>query len=135
VVKLNPINNRQKLEVYMNLQYSEKLFSYGTLRFESVQIANFGRLLQGSDDVLLGFELSTIEIKNEEVIETSGVNEHPIVSYTGNDNNTVKGMVFNISRDELEQADQYEVEDYKRVLVTLASGVDAWVYVNRDCTP
>lgn len=39
------------------------------------------------------------------------------------------GMVFQISEDELAAADRYEVADYKRVAVTLASGLTAWVYV------
>lgn len=116
----------------MSSQYSEKLFSYGTLRFDAVQIANFGRLLEGRDDILSGFELSMIEITHPEVIATSGVNKHPIIAYTGNNNNMVNGMVFNVSKEELEQADQYEVEEYKRVNVQLTSGVNAWVYVNKD---
>jgi len=39
-------------------------------------------------------------------------------------------MVFKVSRKELEQADKYEVADYKRVQVTLQSGKSAWVYVS-----
>ena len=42
---------------------------------------------------------------------------------------SVAGMVFQISEDELAAADRYEVADYKRVAVTLASGLTAWVYV------
>ena len=33
------------------------------------------------------------------------------------------------SEEELAAADRYEVADYKRVAVTLASGLTAWVYV------
>lgn len=118
----------------MDNKYTEKLFSYGTLRFDSVQMASFGRLLAGTDDALLGFELSMLEIKQAEVIATSGINQHPIVSYTGDEKHRVPGMVFDITRDELEQADKYEVEDYKRILVELASGLQAWVYVNKEST-
>ncbi|RUR06806.1 gamma-glutamylcyclotransferase family protein [Legionella sp. km772] len=116
----------------MTNEYPEKLFSYGTLRFESVQLANFGRLLIGNEDTLPGFELSKIKIKNTDVIAMSGVDEHPIVSYTGKNTNTVNSIVFNVSKAELEQADKYEVEEYTRINVKLASGVEAWVYVNRD---
>jgi hypothetical protein len=34
-----------------------------------------------------------------------------------------------ITEEELAAADAYEVADYKRVSVTLASGLTAWVYV------
>jgi gamma-glutamylcyclotransferase (GGCT)/AIG2-like uncharacterized protein YtfP len=73
-----------------------------------------------------------IEITHPEVIATSGVNKHPIIAYTVNNNNMVNGMVFNVSKAELKQADEYEVEEYKRVNIQLASGVKAWVYVSRD---
>ena len=36
------------------------LFSYGTLQQEDVQLATFGRLLQGQKDELLGFEQSLV---------------------------------------------------------------------------
>ncbi|WP_442583511.1 hypothetical protein ACSBOB_16760 [Mesorhizobium sp. ASY16-5R] len=39
---------------------SEKLFSYGTLRLADVQLATFGRLLEGREDTLPGFALSMI---------------------------------------------------------------------------
>ncbi|RJT86254.1 gamma-glutamylcyclotransferase, partial [Arthrobacter frigidicola] len=42
---------------------------------------------------------------------------------------SVAGTVFQISEEELAAADRYEVADYKRVAVTLASGLTAWVYV------
>ena len=35
--------------------YSERLFSYGTLRDEAVQRANFGRTLQGSPDAAVRY--------------------------------------------------------------------------------
>jgi len=44
----------------------------------------------------------------------------------------VEGTVFCITADELLAADDYEVDDYTRVLVPLRSGVRAWVYVVAD---
>ncbi|BCQ64792.1 hypothetical protein PBOI14_65420 [Pseudomonas sp. Boi14] len=38
--------------------------------------------------------------------------------------------MFCITPEELAAADSYEVSDYKRVSVTLASGIQAWVYVS-----
>ena len=113
---------------------TQQLFSYGTLQYEKVQHANFGRKLQGKVDYLPGFELSMVEITDPDVIATSGEAFHPIVSYTGNLENHVKGMVFEISIDELNRADSYEVSDYKRIKVQLASGISAWVYVSTATT-
>ena len=108
--------------------YTEKIFSYGTLQYENVQIANFGRKLNGAEDTLPKFELSSLEIKDPNVIATSGKNVHPIIKYTGNPTHKVHGMVFAISPEELLQADSYEVSDYKRIKVQLNSGIFAWVY-------
>jgi hypothetical protein len=38
------------------------LFSYGTLQQEDLQLATFGRLLQGQSDELVGFEQSRVRI-------------------------------------------------------------------------
>ena len=110
--------------------FSEKLFSYGTLQYESVQLSTFGRPLQGTHDILRGFQLSELKINNPDVVKTSGDAVHPILIHTGNETDTVKGMVFDITHEELQQADAYEVEEYKRVRVKLSSEVLAWVYVS-----
>lgn len=112
--------------------YTEKLFSYGTLQYETVQLANFGRKLDGDKDKLPGFSLSMLEITDPDVIATSGEAFHPIVTYTGDSTDAVEGMVFDVSIDELKRADAYEVSDYKRIEVKLASGVSAWVYVHNE---
>jgi gamma-glutamylcyclotransferase (GGCT)/AIG2-like uncharacterized protein YtfP len=109
--------------------YSEKLFSYGTLQFESVQLSTFGRKLNGVNDVLAGYYFSQLKITNPDVIKASGMAVHPVLMRTGNEKDEVDGMVFDITPQELAQADQYEEKDYKRVSVQLRSGVQAWVYV------
>jgi hypothetical protein len=38
-------------------------------------------------------------------------------------------MVFEISEEELQRADAYEVAEYKRITARLKSGLDAFVYV------
>lgn len=107
-----------------------KLFSYGTLQQENVQLATFGRRLAGQADQLAGFVQTDIEIVDPEVIRTSGKTHHRMLVFTGRDEDQVKGTVFDITDAELAQADAYEVDDYKRVAVTLASGLQAWVYVD-----
>ena len=54
---------------------------------------------------------------------------HPVVTASADPNDEVAGKVFCISAEELEAADRYEVSDYKRIEVTLKSGIQAWVYV------
>ena len=110
----------------------EYLFSYGTLRQQNVQLKNFGRLLDGAEDTLEKFTLKEIEITDEVVLEVSDKKFHPILSYTGNEKDKVIGTVFKITLDELLKADGYEVDDYKRVEVTLVSGIKSWVYVEKN---
>ncbi|WP_212823353.1 gamma-glutamylcyclotransferase family protein [Catellatospora sp. TT07R-123] len=105
------------------------LFSYGTLRDPAVQQANFGRELAGRSDALSGFRVDLVEITDPDVLAVSGQSHHPIVVASDVPADQVAGMVFEVSDAELAAADDYEVDDYRRILVTLASGVRAWVYV------
>ena len=105
------------------------LFSYGTLQDARVQLATFGRLLRGHEDQLVGYEQSLIPIEDPTVVGTSGKTHHPIVKFTGRNDSRVRGTVFEITDAELLQADKYEVDAYKRVSTILASGKQAWVYV------
>lgn len=106
------------------------LFSYGTLRDPAVQRANFGRELNGREDRLPGYEVRMVAIADADVVALSGQAHHPIVVETGSEADTVAGTVFELTDAELDAADGYEVDDYRRVLVSLASGVRAWVYVS-----
>jgi uridine kinase len=106
-----------------------RLFSYGTLQKPEVQTSSFGRLLDGTPDMLTGHRAGWVTITDPEVIAASGSDRHPIVVCTGRPEDTVPGTVFTISPVELAAADNYEVEDYRRVLARLGSGTDSWVYV------
>ena len=110
-------------------QASEYLFSYGTLQLEAVQLSTFGRRLAGHPDRLPGYRLDQLEIRDAAVMATSGQTHHPILA-RGGDADAVEGSVFAVTRAELAQADTYEVADYQRVRVTLASGKAAWVYAD-----
>jgi gamma-glutamylcyclotransferase (GGCT)/AIG2-like uncharacterized protein YtfP len=115
---------------------SEHLFSYGTLQLEAVQRATFGRKLDGHADRLPGYSLTLLEICDPAVVAASGKTHHPIVAYTGRAQDRVDGTVFAITPAELRHADAYEVSDYRRDRVTLASGLAAWVYVDvRSAVP
>jgi gamma-glutamylcyclotransferase (GGCT)/AIG2-like uncharacterized protein YtfP len=111
-------------------EITEYLFSYGTLQLEAVQLATFGRKLQGQADQLPGYGTTLLEISDPAVLATSGQTHHPIVTYTGQASDHVDGTVFAITSDELQHADDYEVADYRRERVLLASGLAAWVYVD-----
>jgi len=74
-------------------------------------------------------------IDDAEVVATSGKTHHPIVAFTGRDTDTVPGTVFQITADELENADKYEVAAYKRIGAILRSGARAWVYVDARYAP
>lgn len=106
-----------------------RLFSYGTLQLPEVQRANFGRLLEGTADELVGYVLGEIEITDPEVLAESNARFHPIAVATGNAADRIAGVVFSITAEELAAADTYETDDYARVETTLASGLKAWVYV------
>ena len=110
--------------------HTEKLFSYGTLRYEAVQLSTFNRKLEGTPDSVIGYRLSNVQITDPDVLAISGEAVHPMLTYTGNFDDKVAGMVFEISAQELQLADQYEVADYKRVNAALQSGLEAWVYVD-----
>lgn len=110
----------------------ELLFSYGTLQDEPVQLATFGRKLATVTDTLSGYTLTMLAIKDLEVVKTSGKSHHPIIRHTGNPLDKVTGSLLEITSDELAHSDQYEVDDYKRVSVTLKSTNMAWVYVDAN---
>ena len=105
-----------------------KLFSYGTLQQKNVQLANFGRELQGSKDTLQGYVVGDVEITDERVLRESGKALHPILCFTGNVQDEVAGTVFELTDAELLQADDYEVDAYQRLNARLKSGTECWIY-------
>ena len=107
------------------------LFSYGTLQKEEVQMETFGRLLNGEKDTLLGYVLKMVEITDREVLRKSGQQFHPIIDFTGNLNDKVEGVLFEISEAEILNADEYEVDDYKRIEIEFQSGKKGFIYVKK----
>jgi hypothetical protein len=112
---------------------TEKLFSYGTLQIEDVQLSTFGRRLEGKPDILIGYRLTLIPIRDQTVVARSGDTHYRNLQFTGITTDLIDGMVFTVTRKELEEADGYEEDaDYQRVMVQLKSGLNAWVYLNLD---
>jgi len=109
------------------------LFSHGSLQRAEVQLATFGRTLQGEVDALVGFERSRVKIEDAQVVAASGETHYANATYNGKADSRVSGTVFEVSESELASADVYEEPaSYKRVLATLASGRQAWVYVHAN---
>jgi gamma-glutamylcyclotransferase (GGCT)/AIG2-like uncharacterized protein YtfP len=109
---------------------TERLFSYGTLQTEAVQLSTFGRRLAGSPDALVGYQLRMIKIGDQDFVATSGGEYHRNLEFTGSASDLVEGTVFSVTEQDLEQADAYEPDGYERVRVQLRSGTEAWVYSN-----
>jgi hypothetical protein len=112
------------------------LFSYGTLQQQNVQLATFGRELEGTPDSLVGFRRTLFEITDPEVIRTSGKSHHPMATYTGRISEQIAGTAFEITQEELAQADRYETDPaYRRFATRLLSGREAWVYADARFKP
>jgi hypothetical protein len=105
------------------------LFSYGTLQQPQVQLANYGRLIEGQADALPGYRLAQLAIEDPHVIALSGKGVHTIARYTGDPRDRVDGTVLLLTQAELETSDTYEVDAYRRVEARLESGRMAFVYV------
>jgi gamma-glutamylcyclotransferase (GGCT)/AIG2-like uncharacterized protein YtfP len=96
----------------------ENLFAYGTLKNLDVQKKIFGRVLEGGEDILSGYRLENIIIDK--------ITYPIIVTGVGS---VVPGIVFNLSKKEIDEVDVYEGDQYERVRVVLNSGIKSWVYV------
>jgi len=106
------------------------LFSYGTLQNPKVQISSFGRELTGREDVLPGYVRRRVPILDPRAAAWIGQTHYANVEPSADPEDSVTGIVFEITEQELAAADQYEAgADYRRISVTLRSGDQAWVYV------
>lgn len=109
--------------------HKEYIFSYGTLQLEATQLKNYGRLLVSRKDTLLGYKLTPIKIDDEEVIALSGTPYHNIAQFTGLSSDQIDGAVLEMTMDEILKTDEYEGPEFKRISVSLQSGIQSWVYV------
>jgi gamma-glutamylcyclotransferase (GGCT)/AIG2-like uncharacterized protein YtfP len=95
----------------------EKLFTYGTLQDPAVQMAVFYRVVEGIPDTLDGYFKSEIKI---------GFGVYPII--IPDPDSYVEGQFIEVTPEELALIDRYEGAEYRRIAVTLKSGVVTWVY-------
>lgn len=107
------------------------LFSYGTLRLAEVQMALFGRLVQGEPDAMPGYRQRLIEISDPDVIAKSGTRWHPMVEPSDDVEDAVDGTLFRPTEADVASADAYEVDNVRRE-VLLRSGRRAFVYGDKE---
>lgn len=98
------------------------LFSYGSLQDEQVQLRIFQRRLKGQMAILKGYRLS----------ENEYLGEFPVIYPSTNQEDTVKGLVFEVTKADLIFCDQYETSYYKRIQVALNTHPSVWVYVRNS---
>lgn len=72
----------------------------------AVQLATFGRKLEGQADQLQGFKLDRVEISDASVVKTSGRTNRPISFHTCVSDDRVECTVFAVTPAELVQADE-----------------------------
>ncbi len=101
----------------------EKLFAYGSLQNEDLQKDLFGRILEGTPETLIGYVVKEIQIEEE-----FGLVHYPIIVETHKPEDTINGIVYTITAQELRQTDLYEGLHYRRVEVHLESNQKAWAY-------
>ncbi|ALG85049.1 gamma-glutamylcyclotransferase family protein [Gordonia phthalatica] len=104
------------------------LFSYGTLMDPVVQEGVLGRRLSTIPDALPGFRVDTVTITDPAVVALSGIDTHLILRPDPTAE-PVPGARLELDDAGLAAADEYEVDDYRRVRAVLSSGVLAWVYL------
>lgn len=106
-----------------------RLFSYGDLQREPVQLETFGRRMHGRPDEVLGWEASEVPITDPRVAADLGRTHHRNLRSSGMAR--TRGTVFDVTDAELARIDGFEARfDYRRVTAKLASGGEAWVYVH-----
>ena len=70
-------------------------------------------------------------LKDKNVINSSGINTHPILYYSGENKDFIEGILFKVTELEINKADIYEVSEYKRIKVKFESGNNGWVYIEK----
>lgn len=98
-----------------------KIFVYGTLMLGDVRERVLNKKISGEYDSLKGYRLTTHPV----------LTSYPVIETIPEWHNhtTVDGMVFEVDNDDLIKLDRYESTYYKRINVTLESGLECMVYV------
>lgn len=95
----------------------ERLFVYGTLQDPEIQRRSFGRITEGTLDALDGYRRDDIIIDG---------NSYFIA--VPDSISSIDGRILEVTPEELVNIDRYEGSEYRRLRVTLHSGIEAWFY-------
>ncbi len=63
-----------------------------------------------------------MEITDPEVLRKSSQKYHPILEFSEDVKDEIGGILFEVTEEEILQADEYEVDDYKRIETAFKSG-------------
>jgi hypothetical protein len=83
-----------------------------------VQQVVFGRAIMGMPDTVEGYRKTEI---------TLGLHRYPIA--VADETAQIDGLLLHLTPEELARSDAYETRAYRRIRVTLKSGIEAWMYV------
>ena len=107
------------------------IFSHGSLQQPDVQVSIYGRALRVEPDELLDCIRTRVEVPPWHKAAATGTTHYANVEFAAGSGGRVAGMVFEVTDAELLLTDAYEQDaEYVRILVRLASGRSAWVYVS-----
>lgn len=99
----------------------KKVFIYGTLCDKNLRKEITGREVPVSfTGKLTGFELSSV---------FDDGHSYPIIIQNENSDQIINGDVIEVNDEELLLLDQYEGRLYRRVMVCLKNGLQAWSYI------
>lgn len=97
-----------------------KIFSYGTLRNENIQLKEFNNLFKTEKNIetVENYKIEKIVLDNETykiAIPTKGY--------------SIKGQIVDIPNKLIDLIDKWEGESYKRIQVKTQSGIECMMYI------
>lgn len=107
-------------------------FSYDISESENLQLQHYGRKFHGTEDTLSGYTLKDTNLNGVSMSENNRTKTPQIAIKSKEMNDELKGIVFEITGEELVLTDQLAVPNSKRVLVTTNSGAEVWVYIEKN---
>jgi hypothetical protein len=107
---------------------TDSLLSFGTLRWNGVQMSLFGHRVPSTPDAIVGYRVGRVTISDPAAIAASGHDIHPALIATGDPSEVVDGEVLELSGDELAAVQRYEEVSFQRGEVQTRFGRPAWAY-------
>lgn len=100
-----------------------KIFSYGTLWDENIQLSQFGQKFDVDSDLdyISGWDIIRVKIYGE----------YHKVAIEGDKSLTIMGAIVYIPDDLIDKVDEYEGKEYKRISIKTLTGNECQMYVKR----